>query len=156
MSYPSPETKVSGARPLGVTIIGILEVLAGIVGIFGSVVIFFASGVSGAVAGGFVGGLAGFAAGFFLGGFALIVALITLAVGFGLLRGSGWAWTFGVIISVINVIIGLVDIAGGSVRALSMGFLGTSLFGGVGTLVLSLIILVYLYRPNVKAFFGKR
>jgi hypothetical protein len=156
---PPPRTEYeSRRRPLGVTVIGILEVLAGIIGILGSITIFFASGISGAVAGGFAGGVAGFAAGFFIGGFALLVALITLAVGFGLLRGSGWAWTVAVIISFINLLIGIIDIAGGSIRSLSVGFLGSTagLFGAIGTIVISLIVLIYLYRPNVKGFFGKR
>jgi hypothetical protein len=81
--------------------------------------------------------------------------LVTLAVGIGLLRGRGWAWTIAVIISVINIIIALFDFAGASVRSLSLGFLGRDFFGAIGTFIISLIVLVYLYRPHVKAFFHK-
>lgn len=155
-NQPQQTTYKPPGRPLGVTIIGTLEVIAGIIGILSSVIIFLAAGISGAIARGFAGGVVGFFAGLFLGGVALIIGLITLAVGVGLLQGRGWAWTIAVIVSVINVIIGIVDLAGGSIKALSLGFLGTDIFGGVAGLVIGLIVVWYLYRPNVKSFFGKR
>ena len=127
----------------------------GIIGIIGAGVIFFSLWIGGAFAGGFSGGVAGFFAGLGVGGLALIVALITLAVGFGLLSGRGWAWTLAVVISVINAIVGILQVAGVAISTLRIGVLGYGDFGGAITLVISLVALFYLYRPNVKAFFGK-
>jgi len=142
-------------RPFGVTIIGALEIIAGIIGILSAGFIFLASGISGAIAGGFAGGVAGFLAGLFFGGLAFIIGLITLAVGVGLLRGRGWAWTVAVIISFISILIGVFDVAGGSIKAFSLGFLGSDIFGGLASVAISLVVLLYLYRPHVKAFFSK-
>lgn len=124
-------------RPTGVTILGALSILAGIIGIIGGAAIL---GLSGFVAtAGFPGGAAFVAA---IGGFLLIIAILELVYGFGLLGGKGWAWTLAMIGSVLNIIGGIVSLALGSAAS-------------IGGLIIAIIILYYLTRPRVKAYFGK-
>lgn len=152
---PSDQYNIPPSRPLIVSIVGYLEIIVGFLGLIAAGFVFFGLWIGGAFAGGFSGGVAGFFAGLGLGGLTLIIALVTLAVGFGLLGGASWAWTFAVVISVINSIIGIVQLMGVGISTLNLGVVGLGGFSGAGTLIISLVALYYLYRPNVKAFFGK-
>jgi hypothetical protein len=114
-------------RPLGVTIIGVVAFVGGIFGLLGA----FAA-ISGAEP-------------FILGVVVLIFAALGLALGAGFLRGMGWAWSLGVLIYVLSLPLGAWEITLG----------GTGSFGGVVRVVVGLLIIYYLTRPHVKAFFGK-
>ncbi|MFI5420511.1 MAG: hypothetical protein ACHQ1H_06050 [Nitrososphaerales archaeon] len=133
-------------RPMLVSVIGYLEVLLGFVGLIWAAVTFFSLWIAGFGAGGFFYGAA-------VGGFVLLVALVTIAVGYGLLAGANWAWTVAVGISVIDAIVGLIQIFGGNISTLRLGVIGVGGFTGVGTLVISGLVLFYLFRPNVRRFF---
>jgi phage-related protein len=54
----------------------------------------------------------------------------------------GWAWILSLIFAVLGII--------GSVISLARGGLGP-----IVTFVLDVVIIFYLTRPNVKAFFGE-
>ena len=124
------------SRPTGVTILGILSILAGLGGIiFGAA----ALGFSGLAASTYPGGAAVAAV---IGAVLLIIGILELIYGIGFFGGKGWAWTLAMIGSVLNVIFGIVSIAFGSV-------------GSVFGLIISILILYYLTRPHVKAYFGK-
>jgi hypothetical protein len=123
-------------RPTGVTILGILSILAGLGGIIVGAV---ALGVSGLVASTYPGGAAVAAA---IGAVLLIIGILELVYGIGFFGGKGWAWTLAMIGSVLQIIFGIVSIAFGSV-------------GSVFGLIISILILYYLTRPHVKAYFGK-
>jgi hypothetical protein len=114
------------SRPLGVTIIAILAVIGGI----GSV-------------------LSGFAIiaiipllGIIFGGLLIIIGLAYFVVAYGLWKGLNWAWNITLIVSVIGIIVGLGSIVVGNIGALFH-------------LIVNVIVIYYLYRPNVKAYFGK-
>jgi hypothetical protein len=77
-----------------------------------------------------------------IGAIVLILGILYLAVAVGFLGGKGWAWTLAIIGYIIGIIISVAEIALGAV---------TSAFG----LVIGILILYYLTRPHVKAFFGK-
>jgi hypothetical protein len=53
-----------------------------------------------------------------------------------------WAWTVTVILSIISIALNAISIATGNI-------------GGIVSVIISGIILYYLYRPHVKAYFGK-
>jgi uncharacterized membrane protein HdeD (DUF308 family) len=72
----------------------------------------------------------------------LALGIAYLVMAYGLWRGKGWAWTITLILSVIGIIVGIVSIAAGNV-------------GAIVSVIIQGIVIYYLYRPNVKAFFGK-
>jgi uncharacterized membrane protein (DUF2068 family) len=71
---------------------------------------------------------------------ALGIAYLVMA--YGLWRGKRWAWTITMILSLIGIAVGAVSIVSGNVAA-------------IFTLIINGIVLYYLYRPQVKVFFGK-
>jgi hypothetical protein len=62
---------------------------------------------------------------------------------YGLWIGKRWAWTITLILSVIGIILAIASIALGNV-------------GAIVSIIIHGVVIYYLYRPNVKAFFGKQ
>jgi uncharacterized membrane protein (DUF2068 family) len=76
-------------------------------------------------------------------GFVLIaISIAYFVTAYGLWNGKRWAWTITLILSGIGIILGIASIALGNV-------------GAVFQIIINGVIIYYLYRPNVKAFFGK-
>jgi hypothetical protein len=107
-------------RPLGVTIIAILNIIVGIIAI-STGLLFLIVGV---------------------GIVLIVIGLANFVMAYGLWKGRRWAWTITLILSVIGIISSAVSIASGN-------------FGAVIGIILYAVIIYYLYRPNVKGFFGK-
>jgi hypothetical protein len=72
----------------------------------------------------------------------IILGIISFVVAWGLLKGKGWAWTVTLVLSVISLIMGIISVVGGNV-------------GGIVNVIISAVVIYYLYRPYVKAYFGK-
>ena len=89
-----------------------------------------------------VGSLLG-AVGLVIGGVVLFFSIIWLATGVGFLHGRGWSWTLGMIFSILSLL--------GAIGALTIGLIT----GGVGGLIFWSLMLYYLTRTHVRAFFGK-
>lgn len=128
-------------RPFGVTILAILAILNALMA-FGS------AALAGtmfawleALSGGF-GGPSGFFAGIGLivASVAAIFGIIYLLIAWGLWTGQGWAWTVTLILTILSLI--------GSIIALIA-------IVGIVPLIINIIILYYLTRQHVKAYFGK-
>src|SRR5437667_12910489 len=85
-------------RPTGVTILGILSILAGLGGI---IVGAAALGLSGLVASTYPGGAAVAAV---IGAILLIIGILELVYGIGFFGGSGWIGTPAMIGSVLNIV----------------------------------------------------
>jgi uncharacterized membrane protein HdeD (DUF308 family) len=129
-------------RPLGVTIIAVLTIIGGIA--------FLASGITAVTVAPFLSGtstnnnnniiapilsaLTGFAL--------LILGIAYFVMAYGLLKAKGWAWTITVVLSCIGIALGFVSIVTGHI-------------GSIFSVVVNGLILYYIYRPNVKSFFGK-
>jgi uncharacterized membrane protein HdeD (DUF308 family) len=129
-------------RPLGVTIIAVLTIIGGIA--------FLASGITAVTVAPFLSGtstnnnnniiapilsaLTGFAL--------LILGIAYFVMAYGLLKAKGWAWTITVVLSCIGIALGFVSIVTGHI-------------GSIFSVVINGLILYYIYRPNVKSFFGK-
>ena len=77
-----------------------------------------------------------------IGGILLAMAIVSFVVAYGLLKGLGWAWTVTVILSIISIVLNAISIAAGNISSII-------------SIIISGIILYYLYRPHVKAYFGK-
>jgi hypothetical protein len=134
-------------RPTGVTIIGVLMAIAGIVMIIAGISAMalapfipmaaqnqeLAGGISSAMLGGFATAS---------GAIMLALGIASLVIAYGLFKGSSWAWTAAVVLSVIGIIMSVVAIVTGN-------------FGSVVSLIINGVIIYYLYRPHVKAYFGK-
>jgi uncharacterized membrane protein (DUF2068 family) len=78
-----------------------------------------------------------------VGGVLIAIGIVYLVVSWGLLKGRGWAWSVTVIVSYIQIVTSILAIAGGN-------------FFAVGNLLIAIAIVYFLYRPQSKAFFGKR
>jgi hypothetical protein len=72
----------------------------------------------------------------------LALAIVSFIVAYGLLKGLGWAWTVTVILSIISIVLNALSIAAGNIASII-------------SIIISGIIIYYLYRPHVKAYFGK-
>ena len=102
----------------------------------------------------------------FLGGVGIAIGAIVLAVGvgylivsYGLLKGKGWAWTIAVILTIIAIAVQIVSgITASKFNASFIEDTNTFVTGIIAQIVgiaINGVILYYLYRPNVKTFFGK-
>ena len=116
-------------RPLGVTIIAILAGLLGLLELIGSLALLVLSSAAPAIGIGIIG-TAAFG---ILGVFVLVLSLLTLAGAYGFWTGAKWSWWLGIIISVLWII----EI----VRSDVVSFL------------ISLVMLYYLTRPHIRAWF---
>ncbi len=123
-------TMAEKARPLGVTIIGILWILAGLLTAIGG-------GVGGAALAIIGLGSLGAAVGVIL----VIIGLVFIALGVGCFKGWPWVWPVGVIFTIIGIVINLLSILSNTASAI------------IGILI-DIIILWYLFQPQVKAWFG--
>jgi hypothetical protein len=140
-------------RPTGVTILGILAILGGLALLFaGAILIGVGTLASAQVANaiknaGYTGlgnidasTVAVFAIG--LGALILILGILYFAVGVGFFGGRGWAWTLGIIVSIISIVTDIIQIALGA-------------YSNILGVIIGLLIIYYLTRPHVKAYFGK-
>ena len=60
----------------------------------------------------------------------------------GLFTAKGWAWLITVILAIISMVFSIVSIMGANITS-------------IPTLIISGIILYYMYRPQVKSYFGR-
>ncbi len=76
-----------------------------------------------------------------VGAIMFIMGLVGIVVGWGFWAGKKWAWIIGVIFYTVGIVISAVGMV-------------WSLTNVIGVLI-GVVILYYLFRPNVKAWFGK-
>lgn len=136
MTGPAPAT----ARPTGITILAVLSAIGGVLGILGGVVLLGLGGVGAAT----TGEAALFGLGAIFGLIALATGIASLAFAYGAWTLQPWAWTLGVAIQALNIILAVVFVIGGS--SIGSQIIGVAIAG---------IILYYLMQPSIKAAFGK-
>jgi len=152
-------------RPIGVTIIAILTIISGI--------LLLLSGVALAALGAFISvnpvdttttSSSNIGAQFIgiisaaVGGVLLVIGIGYLVMSYGLLKGKGWAWTITIILIIIGIVIQIVSTSVGSVFTASLHNASNASSGIVGSIIgiaINIVILYYLYRPHVRAYFGK-
>jgi hypothetical protein len=133
-------------RPTGVTIIAILNIIGGIIMVVGGLVLVAAGSILPTLSmdnqlSGLPQQLIGPGA-IAIGIVTIILGILSFVVAYGLLKGLGWAWTLTIVLSIVSIVLNAISIASGN-------------FGGIISIVISAVILYYLYRPHVKAYFGK-
>lgn len=151
-TYPPPQRQ----RPFGVTLLAILEALAGIFFLLAAVGSFLLSAVIDVqewidrLGPEFPQGLIEAVPYFFgiMGIVLLILAILWFLVAYGYLKGRGWSWTLSVVLLVLSILFNVI----GSV---STGLSASGLIGLFVGIAIPIIILVYLFQANVKAWFGK-
>lgn len=77
-----------------------------------------------------------------IGAILIVIGIGYLAVSYGLLKGRGWAWSIALILSYIGIALAIISIVTGN-------------FLPIINLAINIVIVYILYRPQVKAFFGK-
>jgi uncharacterized membrane protein (DUF2068 family) len=146
------------SRPLGVTIVAILTVINGIIllasGVFA---VIFApqiisqtlnqanvtfTGQEGQELATNIAGAASTAA-VIGGGIVIAFGIAWLLIAWGLFTAKGWAWIVTVILAIISAIFSAIGIGGGAIVP------------HVIILIIDIVILYYMYRPNVKSYFGR-
>jgi zinc-ribbon domain len=133
-------------RPTGVTVLAVLNILGGIAGLaVGALLIGVAALASSTLvqqypALGTISGISSIL--YVLGALSLILGIVSIVLAIGFLGGKGWSWTLGIVVGVINIIVAIVETA--------IGF-SSNIIG----IIFPIIIIYYLMRPHVKAFFGK-
>jgi hypothetical protein len=127
------------SRPIGVTILAIIEILIGVLGFLVSVAIIGVSALFSTLPA--IGTRIG-TVGVVIGGVFLFFSLIWLATGVGFLHGKGWAWTLGMIFTVLSIL-----------GAAYVAF--TGLYQAGYALGFWVLMIIYLTRSHVKSFFGK-
>jgi len=75
----------------------------------------------------------------------LVSAVVQIVVAFGLLGMKKWAWILAMIGVALTILQGVVGMFGGGAFAIMCGSIG---------LILPVIILIYLLRPNTRHAFG--
>ena len=73
---------------------------------------------------------------------AIALGIAWFGLAWGLFTGKGWAWLISVILAIISVVFSIVSIMGANITS-------------IPTLIISGIILYYMYRPQVKSYFGR-
>jgi len=120
-------------RPTGVTILAILEIISGAIAI--GIGIFF-SALWGSMGMGMMMDFGGSAIMGLISSIIVALGAISFLMAWGLLKGKPWAWTITLILTIISLIFDLP----------SMNIIG---------LIIDIVILYYLFRPHVQAYFGK-
>jgi hypothetical protein len=78
-----------------------------------------------------------------LGWILMAIGVLSFIVAYGLLKARSSAWKLTAMLSIISIAVNAISIATGNTAA-------------VVNIIISGIILYYLYRPHVRAYFGKR
>ena len=127
------------SRPIGITLLAIIQILIGVLGLLVSLAVMGLAALFSTLP--TVGTLIG-TVGVVIGGVFLFFSMIWLATGVGFLHGRGWAWTLGMIFTVLSIL-----------GAAYVAFTGVYQAGYA--LVFWIIMIIYLTRSHVKVFFGK-
>jgi uncharacterized membrane protein YidH (DUF202 family) len=91
------------------------------------------------------------------GAILLALGVANLVMAYGLWRGKGWAWTISIIVLFIGIAINIISVSITSVGVFSntrSNLLG-DIVSSIVSIGISAFIAYYLYRPHVKAYFGK-
>ena len=140
-------------RPIGVTIIAILIIIGGIALLIGGLLFMTFAGIlssSETTSHSPINIAALISLPLSLG--MVIIGIIYLIVSYGLLKGERWAWLITIIVTIIGLIIQVVSAI---ITGLISSSLETALVTHIVGIIVSGIIIFYLYTPNVRAYFRR-
>jgi uncharacterized membrane protein (DUF2068 family) len=121
-----------------VTVIAILAAISGAFGILAGLTLLVGGTAIGMAAGSAaLGGLASV-----IGAVTLIMAILSLAFAWGAWGLQPWAWTLGIVLQAIAIVLGLYNLLSGA-------------GGAVLSIALAAAITYYLFQPDVRRAFGR-
>jgi hypothetical protein len=82
----------------------------------------------------------------------VIIGIIYIVVSYGLLKGKGWAWIITIIVTIIGLIIQIVSAI---ITGLVSSSIETALVTHIIGIIISGVIIFYLYKPNVRDYFRR-
>jgi hypothetical protein len=138
MGAPTPAP--AAARPMGITILAVLSAIGGVLGLLGGIALVGLGGLAAAS----TGTAAYFGLGAIWGVLLLATAIASLVFAYGAWTLKPWAWPLGVALQIISLALALLTILSGG-----------DISGQIISIVISAIILYYLFQPNIKAVFGR-
>jgi hypothetical protein len=149
-------------RPTGVTIIAILTIINGILLLLSGITLVTLGALLSAnststsqVIAQFFGVISAA-----VGGVLLAIGIGYIVMFYGLLKGKGWAWTITIILIIIGIAIQILSTSVITASSLEntknviSGIMDSITFPLIG-LAINIVILYYLYRRHVRAYFGK-
>jgi hypothetical protein len=138
MTAPAPASPTRGNRPLGVTILSVLDFLGG--------ALMLLLGIGSFAAGSLIQGFTGlpFAAllGAAIGVVFLVFGLVALVMGWGLWQGAGWAWTVSLVLILLGLLGGVLSLIGSPLT-------------GIVMIVVYLFLGWYFAQDGVQRWFNK-
>ena len=132
-------------RPVGVTILAVLAILYGIFSLLLALLALLGLALA-------ASGVGNVATRYSTGNLVYaaisdpVLGILYLAFGIGAFSLKGWAWTTGVVALVLDVVRQIVGVV-------MHGFSASNIVGFIITIVVALVVLWYLFRPNVRAAF---
>ena len=135
------QNQAPARRPGGITLLAVLIVVSGLLGLIGSIAVIIGRGNDDFVRDTGVGS----STLLWVGIVGVIIAVVYLLVARGLTRGSGLARGLAALVAVLSLASGIYQaiIQSGSLR-----------WSGIVSAVLALIVLSLLFSPRANAFFG--
>ncbi len=147
-------------RPIGITIIAILEAIGGLYLILGGILLLIimtlinamfnpsgSPGGMGSIGGSGIETQPIFTLGFYVAlVFIIILAICNFMLAYGFWFGKRWAWKTGMIFPFIGVIGAIIII----LTKLDL----SQLISVIPSIVFGIIVIIYLFQPNVKTYFG--
>ncbi len=124
------------SRPIVITIVAILEFLAGIITLLAGLAVVFGMSIGVDIPSEFE------ALGSFMGIALIASGILAIVIAGGFWNGWKIMWYIGVVVNAIELLFSVVSIFSGAG------------FSAVLPILINLIILFYLFRPGVKEFFG--
>jgi len=141
-----------GSRPTGVTVLAVVAVVVGVTNILAGL------GDVG-IAGGNLGNRRfGETLDEAMTGVGLVlvaVGVLGVGTGYGLLRGHHWAWLIARLWASVSIIAGVVGVGLSLLSANRTDQILATVIGSTGAAIVAAVVLWYLYRPHVKAAFGR-
>jgi hypothetical protein len=123
---------------MGVTVLAILAAIAGVFAILGGLTLMVGGAAIGAAS-----GSAGFGAlASVVGAILLIQGIAYIAFAWGAWGLKPWAWTLGILLAAVSIVLGLFYILNGN-------------WSSIITIAIAAAITYYLFTPEVKRVFGR-
>jgi uncharacterized membrane protein (DUF2068 family) len=81
-----------------------------------------------------------------LGTLLIPLGIASLVVAYGLFKGKSWAWLVAVVLSIIGLVVNVISLVTANMGAITGALVG---------IAINAIVLYYLSRRNVREYFGK-